>query len=170
MIMKNKKNSFGKMLLLFTLTVSTVIFGQNLKSITSQKNEAAHEISSPCELMSFTVKTVEGKNYINWLAKSSSNDYYFLLEKSFDGEEYLRIYIAKNSISPADQKLQYSFVDEEITNSKKTYYRITLHKIEAIDTKSKLIVLSSENVFEMNNNASVLVVEPTADAIAQYSK
>lgn len=134
------------------LLMTSLLLGLTTKaaSIDQENDSLAKNNAKICELVSFTVRTVGGKNYINWNAKSVSDDYYFVLEKSFDGLNFSITKIKKCFVSPGGQNLQYSVIDEQIANAEIVYYRIALHKIEAIDAESKIISLSPKNTLEEN--------------------
>jgi hypothetical protein len=134
------------------LTVATLCFGLKSSGTISLRQE-----TSPYELKSFRVKQLDDKVYVNWLAISTHDNYYFALERSTDGENYSVIELKKGFCSPGGQKLQYSFIDEEILVSEKIWYRIRLHEIQATDITHKKAILSKEDMFGQNENALVVI-------------
>jgi hypothetical protein len=134
----------------------------------SDNNEA-----KPCELVSFTVKAVEGKNYVNWCAIGLLENHYFVLERSEDGKNYSIVKISKSYLSPKGVKLQYSFIDEKIASQ--IYYKITLHKMASPDEETKQIALSKENKIEKIIVSSVampahhIMMHPSKNNIQQFS-
>lgn len=164
--MKQQTTVRKLILLFFALALTTVSFGKKFQTTEPGESLADTIETQPfCQLVSFTVKTVEGKNYINWCVKSRADNYYFVLERSYDGKLFSIVNRKKCFVSPVDHILQYSFVDGVRTNSEHMYYRISLHKIEAIDLEHKMIGLSPTNMFEMLEN-SIIVIESSKMGIA----
>jgi hypothetical protein len=138
--------------LFFTLlTIATLCFGN--KQVSNDKNKIH---VSPYELVSFTAKQISDKNYITWCVISAQQNYFFVLERSLDGENYSIIEL-KKGFSSFGKQLQYSFIDSEPQFSEKIYYRIKLHEIQAADPENKKAVLSKENMFEQCKIASVAI-------------
>lgn len=134
-----------------TVKAGTIFFLKETCQIESGDKLMDSAALKPCELFSFTGKTVEGKIYVSWIVKSMSSDYYFNLERSFDGKKYSTVKIAKGFFSPPGQKLVYTFTDSVCEYSENVYYRLRLHKIQAIVEDCKSINLCSENSFERSN-------------------
>jgi len=158
------------------LLMTSLLLGLTTKaaSIDQENDSLAKNNAKICELVSFTVRTAGGKNYINWNAKSVSDSYYFVLERSFDGANFSIAKIKKCFISPGGQYLQYSVIDEQIGNAETVYYRIALHKLEAIDAESKILILSPENMLKENAQrfivAQPIVIQQKEIVIAEISQ
>lgn len=148
------------------LTMATLCFGVKSKDSLSAH---MHTGTTPYELVAFKVQPLNNRNYINWSVISAHGNHYFALERSFDGENYSVIQLKRGFASPKGQKLQYSFIDEETSSSERTYYRIKLHEVQAMDTNHKKAILSPENMFEKNALASV-VINNTKKTTSQLTK
>ncbi|MBA3706619.1 MAG: hypothetical protein H0W84_12190 [Bacteroidetes bacterium] len=111
--------------------------------------------SSYCELKKFTAQYYDGKVYINWVVNTNINNYYFVLEKSLDGENFKVIDYKKGFSSPVSEGIAYSYTDCNLTATKRIY------RIKAVmPIKNDAEVLrydNSKNLFRNIKNAELLV-------------
>lgn len=154
--MKVKTTTLDKiaaLLLFFLLTLATVCFGiERSKADTTLQKET---IAPHYELIAFSAKQVANKKYINWTVASNQDNYYFLLERSTDGENFTAIHMKKGFISPKGQQLQYSFIDDESVQAEKFYYRIKLLEVQAFDVTNKKEILSMQDMFAKSSHALI---------------
>lgn len=77
----------------------------------------------PVELLSFSGKALDnGTNEITWVTATEMNNAYFVVEKSYDGEQW-RFVKQVEGAGYSDQVLHYTIVDEK-TLIGTTYYRL----------------------------------------------
>lgn len=113
-----------------------------------QKNDA-------CNLVSFTGKRVEQVNYINCTVKSAIKGYFLVLEKSIDGEIFFPLEIKKGQISPGNQVLQFSFIDDSSTST--TTYKICAYKLSITREGDEEYLNVSENILNDLENSTLRV-------------
>lgn len=122
-------------------------FSQNdVYNSTAKKNDTLN-------LVSFTGRRVEQINYLNCTIKSEIKDYFLVLEKSNDGVNFLPLEIKKGQISPANQLLQFSFIDN--SKSDVTAYRICAYKMSITKNGERKYLLVSENLLNKFENSTV---------------
>lgn len=135
----------------------------------------AYELSSslPVEWLSFSGKRSVDDVILNWTTASETNNDYFLLERSSDGETFEAI--AKiNGKGNSNNVNYYSFIDYE-NNSPITYYRLKQVDFNGAYSYSKLIVVRMENsVFDFNawpnpveDNLQVEIPESSKDLVIE---
>ncbi len=105
-----------------------------------------------CKLIAFTIKQVDQKNYLNWFVLSDMKDYYFILERSTDGENFKPVYMTSGAISPANQKLQFSFIDK-FQDCSKTVYRICAYRLHFSDNDTQILDRNETNMFGQSSKA-----------------
>jgi hypothetical protein len=77
----------------------------------------------PITLLDFNVKKLNDRQAkITWSTLSETNNDFFTLERSKDGQDWKDVYI-KNGAGNSTQLIEYSFIDD-ITNSGVYYYRL----------------------------------------------
>lgn len=131
------------------LLQSNDVFSQNnFSGSTVKKNDA-------CNLVSFTGKRVEQVNYINCTVRSAINGYFLVLEKSNDGKIFLPLEIKKGQISPGNQVLQFSFIDDSSTST--TTYKICAYKLSITKEGEQKYLNVSENILNDLENSILLV-------------
>lgn len=115
------------------------------------------QINRYCELKKFTAQSVSGKVYINWLVNTNVNNYYFLLERSTDGEIFTTIYIKKGFISPIREGLLFSYTEN---NPHRILYTYRLRVVEAVKSgNSQILYADSKNLFKNFENAVIKAEE-----------
>lgn len=157
--MKIKTTTLDKiaaLLLFFLLTLATVCFGIKRSSSDSLLQKQLTTVTQ-YKLVSFTAKQIESKKYLNWSVISTHGNFYFVLERSTDGQDYTVIDLKKGFVSPKGQKLQYSYIDSGVSAAEKFYYRIRLLEIQAVEGESKKAILSKDDLFAGNDLAIISV-------------
>ncbi len=85
----------------------------------------------------FTVKNLEGKNYLHWKVSDQHNDGVYLIYRSFDGIHYSVAGQKKGVGVPASLDIAYYFTDETAE------HRVAYYKLVHISSDNS--VLYSEN-------------------------
>ena len=115
-----------------TITVTNVT---NFSPVTNASLDAPSAL--PIELLSFTGKVVTGGVELLWKTATETNNDFFNIEKSKDGEKFTAIgKIDGAGISKVARS--YQFVDENPTNGK-SYYRLKQVDFDSRFTYSKVI-------------------------------
>jgi hypothetical protein len=81
-----------------------------------------------------------GKVYLNWVAKSNSNDCIYVIERSVDGTEYEPVGLKEGIGSPLE--LLYSWVDTKPLTGTAQY------RIKQIDNEGKLVAQAEPKTVE----------------------
>jgi hypothetical protein len=158
--MKIKTSTLDKIaILLFAslMILAILCFGIESRAAGQRRNPSASGQVSPYQLVSFTGRQLEDKKYLNWTVISSRGNYYFVIERSVNGDDFSIIEIKKGFASPGKQKLSYSCTDPEYLFADNITYRICLYEIQAINGDNDKAILSTENIFEQNENASIVI-------------
>lgn len=129
--------------------LSNDAFGQNNFSDSPVKK------NDVCNLVSFTGKRVEQVNYINCTVRSAIKGYFLVLEKSIDGETFFPLEIKKGQISPGNQVLQFSFIDDSSTST--TTYKICAYKLSITKEGEQEYFNVSENILNDLENSTLRV-------------
>ena len=112
----------------------------------------------PIELLSFTGKTIEKGNKLNWVTTTEINNDYFTIEKSIDGIFFNEIGFL-NGAGNSNSVIEYQFVDDNITELA-NYYRLKQTDFDGRYTYSNVIVLSNQlsNNIYYNNSSNYLEI------------
>lgn len=119
----------------------------------------------PIELLSFTGKYINSKKIVElyWITASETNNSHFVLEKSFDGINFMP-FATINGAGNSSKKINYMTYDEAPLISV-TFYRLKQIDYDGEYTYSKIISVSSEQEKEFNiypNPANdYFIIEPT---------
>ncbi|MGQ0827543.1 MAG: hypothetical protein ACT4ON_04005 [Bacteroidota bacterium] len=144
---------------MYRLSVGALILILLCGCITSKESlpiAGEKKINRYCELKKFTAQSVNGKIYINWLVNTNVNNYYFLLERSTDGENFITVCIKKGFVSPVRDGLLYSYTD---TDSKAFIHTYRLRAVQAIKNgNEKILYTDSKNLFKDFENALIKTV------------
>jgi hypothetical protein len=163
--MKIKTTTLDKIaaLLFFALlTMATLCLGINNKSSHTLLLHAQAAPASPYALLSFNAQQEGNEKFLNWSMNSAHANFYFALERSVDGENYIVIDLRKGQASAEKgQALHYSYIDREAVAGEKVYYRLKLLEIQATDIANKKAILSEENMFERNAMAAITITNTT---------
>jgi hypothetical protein len=101
-----------------------------------------NNIVLPIELLSFTGKEMKEYNHIEWVTASETNNDYFTLERSDDGENWERIYY-KPGAGNSNQNINYSYKDYEFKNDL-NYYKLTQVDFDGIGRESFIISIDNK--------------------------
>lgn len=114
----------------------------------------------PVELISFTATRIDRKVELNWVTETESNNDYFVLERTWDGQTYETIGTVDgkgNSLSPST----YTFIDEN-TPVATVYYRLKQIDFDGKPTYHELVV--AEPYIE-NRLLQQVYPNPTTEAL-----
>jgi len=137
------------LLILIPLSACTII-KERTQIVSRQKKQRY------CELKNFTAQSFNNKVYINWLVNSNVHNYYFLLERSTDGEHFTTIYIKKGHVSPLQNGLLYSYTDTDFHPAALKVYR--LRAVPAVKNRDEQILYAdSKNLFKDFENTLIKV-------------
>jgi hypothetical protein len=102
------------------------------------------DVGLPVELVHFSAETINKGTavQIEWETSSESNNDYFMIEKSDDGNEYYSIAEILGS-GTSNTPRQYYYIDQDISNSK-IYYRLKQVDYDGAYEYSDAIVISVE--------------------------
>jgi hypothetical protein len=100
-------------------------------SVLAQEPAVAVKQPGKLEFVKQTIVYNTGKVYLNWVAKSNSNDCIYVIERSTDGQEYEPVGLKEGIGSPLE--LLYSWVDA------KPIAGNTQYRIKQIDIEGKLV-------------------------------
>lgn len=110
-------------LLTLTLAAFTACLAQAQQTGNEKEFSFSQESATGIELLSFTAVYKE-KVYMNWTARDAAGEGAYLVERSTDGSNYIKIGVKRAAISPASQALLFSFTDERpVTGT--SFYRVT---------------------------------------------
>lgn len=110
----------------------------------------------PIELLSFKGKTTESYNELYWTTLSEVNNDYFVLEKSFNGHNFVEI-AEIDAAGYSNEKLDYYMIDKNI-NEGISYYRLKQVDYDAHFSYSKIIALN--NTTENKNQLEIQDLSP----------
>lgn len=115
---------------------------------------AGEKSSYYCELKNFTAKYSNGKIYINWVVNTNIRNFYFILEKTNECGRFV-VCVKKGFASPMSEGLSYSFTDEKLKNTSRTY---KLRAVEAVKNGEELLLYAeSKNLFEGSERAMLTI-------------
>jgi hypothetical protein len=105
----------------------------------------------PIELSTFKVKKSGNDNVkIDWSTETETNNDYFTLEKSIDGETWQSIYSCQGAGTSTIAHI-YSFIDDE------PYYGINYYRLKQTDIDGEFTYTTVESVEIKNDNITFLV-------------
>ena len=150
--------TFSKQRILIVGIINIFIFLNLLSAKTFSQNLVAGcalKTNDTCVLVTFTGKRIEQTNYINCTIKSAVKGYFLVLEKSIDGEIFTTLEIKKGQVSPGNQSLLYSFIDDSVAVS--TTYKIVAYKIAILNKDDQKYLTVSENLFSEFKNSILYI-------------
>ena len=122
------------------------------------------EKKSYCELKKFSAKYANGKVYVNWLVNTNNSNYYFVLEKS-TGSEFTVIHIRKGFSSPIFEGLSYSYIDNNLTATLRTY---RLRAVQSIKNGEEILLYTNnKNLFKNFENAMIIVSDDNTKIVSK---
>jgi hypothetical protein len=96
----------------------------------------------PIELISFNAENTERGNLCKWVTASETNNDYFLLERSYDGENFVKIaHINGYGAGTTTETREYEFTDEESCTGV-AYYRLQQVDIDGANSYSDIVALN----------------------------
>ncbi len=96
----------------------------------------------PIELISFTAKNTENGNRCEWVTASETNNDYFNLERSYDGENFDKIaQINGFGAGTTTETREYEFTDTESCDGV-VYYRLQQVDIDGANSYSDIVALN----------------------------
>ncbi len=101
----------------------------------------------PVEILSFTGHNEKGHNFLEWLTASETNNAWFVIEKSDDGENFEEIGKIKGAGNSVDKKF-YSYTDEN-PFAGISYYRLRQVDYDGYYTYSKTISLTNAIIYPL---------------------
>ena len=120
----------------------------------------------PVELLTFAVEQkTNGDKRISWLTASEINSDYFVVERSVDGINFLRIG-EKKAAGYSTQIIEYYFIDQSETNGTR-YYRLKQVDMDGSFTYSRVISIDAHDftlkhfsfgLFPNPNNGQKIVI------------
>ncbi|MCC7246671.1 MAG: T9SS type A sorting domain-containing protein, partial [Saprospiraceae bacterium] len=99
-------------------------------------------LALPLQLISFTGKTLENSNMIEWETANEKNVANHIVERSADGIQWTEIG-RKTGHADSDQRLKYQL--EDLTPMAKSYYRLRSVDFDGQESVSKSILLTRRN-------------------------
>ncbi len=129
--------------------------------------------AAPVELMSFSGQEINGGTDLTWVTASETNNGYFDIEKSIDGQVFESIG-SVNGADTSDKTQTYFFRDETLTQL--SYYRLIQVDLNGTSTKSNIIsVVSKKSITEISvypnpakNTIAVSCSLPVNSKVANY--
>lgn len=143
------------------LFISDKAFSQNNVS------NSTTTINDTCNLVSFIGKRVEQKNYLNCTIRSAIKGYFLVLEKSDDGVNFLPLEIKKGQVSPGNQLLQFSFIDNSATSL--TTYKICAYKVSITKKGGQKFSEVSENLLNGFKNSTININVLENESLQEYT-
>ncbi|MFH0866046.1 MAG: T9SS type A sorting domain-containing protein [Bacteroidota bacterium] len=116
----------------------------------SEKGIAKANGILPVELLSFNTTCQADKIFVNWATASETNNDYFTLEKSSDGNDFLPIYTISGA-GNSNSLLNYSYTDDSPFSI--TYYKLKQTDFDGLYTYSDMI---SETCDEENSGLDII--------------
>lgn len=98
----------------------------------------------PVELVGFFGAAMPQKNVLHWQTASELNNDYFVINRSYDGENFEPIGMV-NGIGNSTSTIDYEFTDENIRTGT-VYYRLTQVDIDGTSVQSEIIALNRSQV------------------------
>ncbi|TAH42641.1 MAG: T9SS type A sorting domain-containing protein [Bacteroidetes bacterium] len=118
----------------------------------------------PIELISFDAKNVEGGNLCSWVTASETNNDYFILERSFDGENFSKVaQINGFGAGTTTETREYSYTDTEPCDGV-VYYRLQQVDIDGANSYSDIVALNC-----LKSKEALSVFPNPARAVINYS-
>ena len=118
----------------------------------------------PIELISFDAKNVEGGNLCNWVTASETNNAYFILERSFDGEDFVKVaQIQGFGAGTTTETREYNYTDTESCDGV-VYYRLQQVDIDGANSYSDIVALNC-----LKSKESLTVYPNPARSVISYS-
>lgn len=108
----------------------------------------------PCSVLPVTLLSFDGihlenerKNHLTWLTASEQNSDYFLLERSFDAQNF-EFVSEVNAAGSSNQNIHYEWLDPVSTEGV-TYYRLTQYDFDGSSSLSHIVAVEAES--ELNS-------------------
>jgi len=95
----------------------------------------------PVELIEFTAENVNGVNVVEWVTKSESNNDFFTLQRSEDGENWQDIVIS-DAAGNSNSELRYTYRDY-YTNSSWLYYQLWQTDFDGMVTNLGIVAVNN---------------------------
>ena len=108
---------------------------------------AVNSTTLPIQLMSFRVACNNNENSIYWATASETNNDYFTLERSFDGENFESIYRIPGAANSTDIH-SYRVFDDIFPQV--VYYRLSQTDFDGTTSLLKTIAANCNNVYDFN--------------------
>lgn len=104
----------------------------------------------PVEFVEFDAELIDDYVLLNWQTASEVNNEKFIIEKSFDGENWFAIAEVKGA-GNSNSILNYSTIDNSVIEASQ-YYRLTQVDFDGKQEKSKIVEVSKtfDKAFELN--------------------
>jgi len=116
--------------------------------ITPNCTGAICSIALPIKLLDFSGEAVDDGNRVTWVTESETNNDYFILERSTNGEDFSEITRVDGS-GTTNQTNYYEFMDRNLT-SNQSFYRLKQVDSEGDETISSIIVVHRSATFDVN--------------------
>jgi len=139
-------------------TIAVIVPGHNYPTAWAESNTgyrftpnctgAICSIALPIKLVDFSGEAVENGNRITWVTESETNNDYFILEKSINGEDFSEITTVEGS-GTSTQTISYEFMDRDVT-ANQSFYRLKQVDFEGTETISSIIVVQRNATFDVN--------------------
>ncbi len=140
-------------------------------SVTSFSKFYIHKYTSyplPVELSSFTTYCKNGLNVLNWTTESETNNDYFVLEKSEEGEYFTTLAIIEGNHN-TNEKVYYSYIDDN-KNNEVNYYRLKQVDINGDYTYSNIITSNCYSEVNVDLYPNPTVVGQNIHIDGDYNK
>ncbi|MCB0642549.1 MAG: hypothetical protein KDC44_12960, partial [Phaeodactylibacter sp.] len=104
-------------------------------------------LAVPVELRSFTGQTLEEGVLLKWITETETDNDFFSLERSFDGQSFTPISIlagAGTSLTP----IEYAFLDREVLElgQNTVYYRLKQTDFDGAESFSEIIIVRLQGI------------------------
>lgn len=113
------------------------------------------QVVLPTVLSKFNAQLEEGNAALNWTLDSKFNIKTIIIEKSFDAQKWLKV-----DAVAINENNNYSYIDKNLTQSSKIYYRLKMVDYDESFTYSNIVTLTNQKTAEI-----MIYPNPTVDII-----
>ena len=121
-------------------------------------------VLAPVELADFTADKKEGNVMLHWSTVTETNNEYFEIERSVDGQRFEAITQVPGAVNSIDF-VHYEYLDKEVPTTRKVYYRLKQVDTDGEFAYSKIV--SVEN--EASNPVTIAPNPVSADSKLYFS-
>jgi hypothetical protein len=126
----------------------------------------------PVELVDFYGKNIGNGNKLQWKTLSETNNSHFVIERSYDGENFGSIAV-KPGTGNSNSPINYEFFDSNVSSDINVYYRLRQVDFDGHYVRSNIIVIypqfGDQVVFSPNPAKDILTLELFAPSEDKYT-